>query len=196
MRKSFFIAIIAIITFVIFPTGSAFAQIADGTYSVPYSIKEAGNNNVSIADGYFNKPAKLIVKNGEQHVQMTINQADYVKSLSNSSVVSESGNTRVVQMKVNDLSQPVTLNMHVVVPEEVAGMPYDNHHKARAFFDVSGLDSSSGTSGNESESGVTATGDSVENPPTGDNTSIALYVTLLLASIVIFSVYRIRFAKN
>lgn len=198
MRKRFSIAIIAIlvtITLAFFPTGSAFAQLADGTYDLPYSVKEAGNNNVSIADGYFSKPAKLIVKNGEKHVQMTIKEANYVKSLSNTSVVSDNGNTRVVQMKVNDLSQPVSVSMHIVVPEEVAGMPYDHDHTARFVFDASGLGSNT-SSGNATESGAATTGDSVENPPTGDSTSIGLYVALLFGSIVVFSVYKLRFAKD
>lgn len=190
-------AIIAAIFLVIIPTNSAFA-IADGTYNVSYKVVEAGNNNVSIADGYFSKPAKLTVENGKNYVQMTLTDSDYIKSLSgpygNVTVVSEGNNTRVVKMQVGDLSQPVTMNMHIVVPEEIAGMKYDHHHTARAIFDVNGLGSASSNA--KEASGESTSGDTVENPPTGDQTSIALYITLLLASVALFTVYRLRFARN
>lgn len=200
MKKKLLMAltsIVAVIFLVAIPTNSAYA-IADGTYTVSYKVVEAGNNNVSIADGYFSKPAKLTVENGKNFVEMTLTDSDYIKSLSGPygavTVLSEGNNTRVVKMQVGDLSQPVMMNMHVVVPEEIAGMEYDNHHKARAVFDVSGLGSASSNEGTTSSGG--ASGEVVENPPTGDNTSIALYVTLILASVALFTVYRLRFARN
>lgn len=186
------------VSLTILPTGTTFAKIADGTYNVPFELKEAGNNNTSIADGYFSKPAKLTVENGVNYVQLTITNSEWVKSLSGpygaSTVVSDSpGNdSRTVKLQVGDLSQPVTMKMHVVVPEEVAGMKYDNHHTVRGIFNVSGIDSAGagvGTTGG-------STGESVENPPTGDSTPVALYVTLILSSIVVFTVYKFRFARN
>ncbi len=36
----------------------------------------------------------------------------------------------------------------------------------------------------------------VDNPPTGDNTPIGLYIGLLVGSIVLFAVYKFRFARN
>lgn len=199
MKKRFplFIAITAIIfSLAVWPTGVASAAIADGTYDIDYEIKEAGSNNTSIADGYFAKPAKLIVENGTNYVQLTVTSSEWIKSLSGPhgavDVISEdkANNKRVVKFKAGDISQPVTLKMHIVVPEKIAGMKYDNQHTARAVFDVSGL--GDGGAGAQSDSEKV-----VDNPPTGDNSSIALYVTLLVGSAAaIFIVRKLRPAQN
>lgn len=202
--------IILTLSLAVFPVGTVFADMADGTYDVPFELKEAGSDSTSIADGYFSKPAKLIVENGTSTVQLTITNSEWVKSLSGpqgaASVVSEdkSNDSRTVQMEVGDLSQPVTMNMHVVVPEEIAGMEYDNNHTVRGAFDVSGVPAKATpaqtndeekNADNQSEQPVAET-TAEENPPTGDRTSIGLYVALLLSSVVVFAIYRLRFARN
>lgn len=202
MRKRFsvvFTALILTLALVALPTGTAFANIADGTYQINYEMKESGSDNTSIADGYFMKPATLTVKDGVKHIQLTVTSSSMIKSLSAPSgpvnVVSEdeANETRTVKFQVGDLSQPVKMDMHIIVPD-IPEMPggYDMEHAARAVFDVSGLTAAG-------EEGATTSGDSGEevvNPPTGDSTPIALYVTLLLSSIAIFTVYKVRVAKN
>src|SRR5690625_4710534 len=188
-----------VMTLVFLPAGNASAAtFADGTYSVPFELKEAGNNNTSIADGYFSKPATLVVKNGVNYIQLTTTESEWVKSISGpnggSTVINESGNTRTVQLQVGDLSNPVNLKMHVVVPEDVAGMKYDHHHTVRAVFDVSGV--STATSGSSDTADQSGTGDAVENPQTGDTSSIGLYVVLLVSSIAVLAFYRLRLARN
>src|SRR5690625_7507396 len=122
-------------------------------------MKEAGNENTSIADGYFSKPATLTVKNGVKHIQLTVTSSSMVKSLSAPSgpvnVVSEDkGNeTRTVKFKVDDLSQPVNMEMHIVVPDL-----YDMTHTARADFDVSGLPAA-GSAESEKDSSKDSTDD-------------------------------------
>lgn len=210
--------IMALIGFLIFslaliiPTAGVAqaATFADGTYSVSFELKESGNNNTSIADGYFSKPATLIVKNGVNYIQLTTTKSDWVKSISGpkggATVISESGESRTVQFEAGDLSGLVNLNMHVVVPEEVAGMKYDNHHAVRAAFNVSGVPAASAGSNKEqttkpseeSQSGKSQAGDNaaVENPETGDTSSIGLYVILIIGSIVVFTFYRKRAARS
>src|SRR5690625_2285826 len=195
-------AIVLTITFIALPTGNVSAAIADGSYEIGYEMKEASSDNTSIADGYFSKPATLTVENGTQYIQLTVTSAEMVKSLSAPSgpvtVVSDSGDTRTVQFPVDDVSKPVTMQMHIVVPD-MPEMPggYDKTHSARAVFDVSGLDTAGSTATSEDTSDGEATaGGAEENPPTGDNTPIALYVTLLLASLAFFTVYKLRFARN
>lgn len=216
-------AIILTISIAVLPMHT-FADIADGTHKINYEMKEAGNENTSIADGYFSKPATLTVENGVKHIQLTVTSSSMVKSLSAPSgpvnVVSEDkGNeTRTVKFKVDDLSQPVNMEMHIVVPDL-----YDMTHTARADFDVSGLPAAGSaeskeessddgedeavTTGNndsgESENNGSekaeenGSGKAEENPPTGDNTSIVLYVLLLLgASAGIFAVWKLRPARN
>ncbi|MCZ2258575.1 NEAT domain-containing protein [Sporosarcina sp. G11-34] len=193
------------------------AKIADGTYKVNYEMKEAGNGNTSIADGYFSKPATLIVENGVQYIQLTLTSADMIKSLGTpagtASIISENkaNKTRTVKFKVNgDLSQPLNMDMHIVVPDL-----YDMKHTARAVFDVSGLKQAaapvkqkSADSGSEKnsnakesvESGTENDADAkevVENPKTGDDSPIALYALLLIGSaIALFAIRKLKPARN
>lgn len=139
--------LIAIILTIGFPVSEVQAKIADGTYDVNYEMKENSNNNTSIADGYFGKPAKLTVKDGNQKIRITLTGASMIKSLKSPngpvSVISDSGETRVVEFSVSgDLSKPLPMEMHITVPKEA--LPpngYDMTHTARAFFNVSGLPS-------------------------------------------------------
>jgi len=221
--KRTFIMFIAIITFSLFqfvsPNSEAHAvTYADGTYDISFEMKEAGSNNTSIADGYFTKPAKLVVKNGANYIQLTTNESDWIKSMSgpmgSATDVSESGNSRTVQFEVGDLSNPVNMNMHVVVPEEVAGMEYDHNHSVRVVFNAENIPAATNESAEESTEAkdeveqVTAGADDTaeknpkaddtteKNPKTGDTTPIGVYVFLLLASIAVLVIYETRFAKN
>lgn len=191
MKQKFLLsmmAIIALILLIFIPTN--YAEVSADSQEIPYKIVEAGSDSVSIADGYFVKPAKYTVENGKSYVQMTLRDAQYVKSLSGPygavQVISDDGNKRVVKMQVGDLSQPVTLKMHVVVPEEVAGMEYDHNHTARAIFDASGIkdstSSSQSTADNKKVDDKTIDDKTVDNPKTSDNTPLALYSVLMLGS--------------
>src|SRR5690625_1953599 len=108
-NKALIISLCSMILALVFlPVGNTFAAtFADGTYNIPYELKEAGNNNTSIADGYFSKPAKWVVKNGVSYIQLTTTESEWVKSISGpnggSTVVSESGNSRTGQLQVGDL---------------------------------------------------------------------------------------------
>ncbi len=136
-----------IILMISLPLNSAHAQIADGSYKVNYEMKENSSNNTSIADGYFASPASLTAKDGKQKIRLTVTGAEMIKSLSTPkgpvTVISDSGETRVVEFSVDgDLSKPLPMTMHIVVPKEL--LPpngYDMTHTARAFFNVSGLPS-------------------------------------------------------
>ena len=102
----------------------------------------------------------------------------------------------MVKFRVDgDLSQPVNMNMTINVPE----MNMENFQpSAQAVFDVSGLPQADSTpeqdAGDDSDE---ASGAAVENPPTGDNSSIALYALLLLGSgIALFVIWKLRPARN
>src|SRR5699024_3145707 len=107
-----FIGLALIFSLIALPVGTALAAYADGSYEISYEIKEAGNDNTSIEDGYFSKPATLTIEGGAQYIQLTLTSSDMIKSLSVEGtpvdVVSDSGDTRVVKFKVNgDLTKPV-----------------------------------------------------------------------------------------
>lgn len=193
----------AIILATFFVASPVSAQIADGTYKVNYEMKESGSANTSIADGYFTKPATLTVQNGVQYIQLTVTGSNYIKSLSTPtgpvSVVSENtaNQTRTVKFRVKgDLSQPLNMDMHIVVPDM-----YDMTHTARAVFNVSGLPQATSAGEQKSvESGSETSGniaETVENPKTGDNSPIGMYALLMLGSaIALFAIRKFRPVRN
>lgn len=209
------LATIALIfSLIALPANNVSAAFAEGTYDISYEVQEAGGGSVSIADGYFSKPAKLTVNGNSQSIQLTVTSADMIKSLSVQGtpvqVVSDSGDTRVVKFNVSDASKPVNMNMHVVVPDL-----YDTKHGAQAVFDVSGVPAKaseeipskdeektteeptpSKDNGTNNDSSKGESTEEVVNPPTGDNTPIALYLGLLIGSILVFALYKFRFARN
>lgn len=191
MKKRFSLSAVVtvlVLTLVFAPVDQASAQIADGTYQVSYEMKEANNNNTSIADGYFQKPATVTVSGGTATVQFTVTSADMVKGLSVSgssmNVVGESGDTRTYsfQTSVSNLSNPVSMGMHIIVPKGTPGLEagYDRQHTARAIFNVSGLSSGGGENNNEEAAG--STDKNAENPKTGDDSPIVLYTILLVGA--------------
>lgn len=210
IRFSFIATIALIFSLIALPTNNVAAAHANGTYDINYEIKEAGGGSTSIADGYFSKPAKLTVNDGNYTVQLTVTSADMIKSLSVGGspvqVVSDSGSTRVVKFSASNLSNPVNMKMHVVVPDL-----YDTEHGAQAVFDLSSVPAKSSEkdqskedeaptpnndNGNNNDSSKGGEQDEVVNPPTGDDTPLTLYIGLLIASILGFGLYKIRFARN
>ena len=182
-----FTAVIATVLLILVPTNGA--DVSANAQSVQFEIKEAGSNNTSIADGYFNKPAKYTVENGKHYVELTLDDPDgYLQSISGPYGGAQvSGST--LKLQIGDPNQPIPLSMHVVVPEDIIP-DYDHHHKARLV--LSGISSSSGSTDNS----ATAAAGAVENPPTGDSTPIATYVALIVAAVGVFVVYRLRVART
>ena len=175
-----FTAVIATVLLILVPTNGA--DVSANAQSVQFEIKEAGSNNTSIADGYFNKPAKYTVENGKHYVELTLDDPDgYLQSIS--------GPYGGAQVSGSTLKLQIPLSMHVVVPEDIIP-DYDHHHKARLV--LSGVSSSSGSTDNS----ATAAAGAVENPPTGDSTPIATYVALIVAAVGVFVVYRLRVART
>lgn len=115
-------------------------------------------------------------------------------------MLSEGDNTRTVKFKVGDISQPVTMNMHIVVPEEVAGMEYDNQHTARLVLNTGGLPQAGGDEKASDDGTAEANNETAkpeENPPTGDHSSILFYVMLLVGSAgAIFVLRKLRPTRN
>jgi heme-binding NEAT domain protein len=205
MRKRFplFIAITAMVLAVLLVVSPVSAQVADGTYEVPYEMKEDGTENTSIADGYFVTPANVTVENGTYHVQFTVTGIDYIESLtvpgSSIEIVGEDteNDTRTYRFSVNDLSQSIDMDMNIIVPDM-----YDMTHTAQAVFDISGLPDAGeaaeqGSDENEDEAGAGASGETVENPPTGDSSSMGLYALLMIGSgVALFAIWKLRPARD
>lgn len=199
MKRGFLLILISVLSLFTFIGTASANSIEDGTYKINYEMKEANSENTSIADGYFSKPATLTVKDGVQTIQLTVTSADMIKSLSTPngevSIVSEdeANKTRTVSFQVSgDLANPLPMDMHIVVPDL-----YDTTHTARAVFDVSGLAGSEADSGEKetSDDGAAVAKGAEENPPTGDESPLFIYVSLLVGAGALLIVSR-KFRVN
>lgn len=191
-------SLFAIMSFIL-PQSTAAASFQNGTYEVPYEIKEAGGSSTSIADGYFLKPAKITIENGTYYAQFTVKNAEWIKSVSgpygSATVVStdKANDRKVLKLQVSDITAPVDLSMHIVVPEDIAGMEYDNNHKAKAVFQTGNIPTAENNSSNN-ESGTTNNGNGNEsgddgstvapedNPKTGEEAPILLFALLFVGA--------------
>lgn len=221
---AFIMTFVCMLAFLVVPFGQASAKLADGTYDINYVIQKAENESASMANDYFEKPAKLVVKNGEMKVQVPMNHSAWITEFKapengnfvDAKVVSkdEAADKRTVEFKVDDLSKPLGVKIHVVVPSA----NYDHHYTIRFAFDanVKAVGGDNGvvaaTKNNDqaktdtqvkeektkvenkeanketNESGKT---EKTDNPKTGDEARIGFFAALLLVS----GVFLIRKAK-
>ncbi|EOR22312.1 Cell surface protein [Niallia nealsonii AAU1] len=112
--------------------------LKDGEYTVDYSVLHGTENEPSMADSYFTKPGKLIVKDGEIVAQVEM-QSENIKELQVQSqpvkIVSSNETTQVVEFPVKDIFNPVNARIHVVVES----INYDHWYDIRFQFDTSDL---------------------------------------------------------
>ncbi|MEI2401913.1 heme uptake protein IsdC [Niallia taxi] len=189
------------------------ASLADGEYSINYSVLRADSDSASMADGYFKKPAKLIVENGVHKVQVGISTSaitEFKVGGANVTEISKSGESSVVQFNMNSLNSPTAGEIHVIVEDQ----NYDHWYTIRFDFDESTAKalSSQTTSTASDETNTTSdtetaatsstvketTTEKVENPRTSDISEITIYTVLMIVSvgiIVISIVNRKKLAK-
>ncbi|TRZ35692.1 heme uptake protein IsdC [Niallia circulans] len=188
------------------------ASLADGEYSINYSVLRADSDSASMADGYFKKPAKLIVENGVHKVQVGISTSaitEFKVGGANVTEISKSGESSVVQFNVSSLNSPTAGEIHVIVEDQ----NYDHWYTIRFDFDEStanalssqttstASDATNTTSDTETAASSTAketTTEKVENPRTSDMSDITIYTVLMIVSvgiIVISIVNRKKLAK-
>ncbi len=125
------------------------ADLSDGTYVVDYEMLQAENDSVSIANDYFEKPAKLTIDKDGQYLQFTVNHAKWVQFLKSANgesfadvqVVSEDldNDKRVVAFKIDgDLTEPLLMQMHVIIKEMEPS--YDHKYSVRLKLDLETMD--------------------------------------------------------
>ncbi|WP_078379007.1 heme uptake protein IsdC [Sutcliffiella halmapala] len=185
-------------------------ELADGTYTINYTVLHSDNDSASIANDYWEKPAKITVNNGKMTMQMTINHSSWVKEFkvannggfSDVSVIStdSAADKRVVQFPVSNLASPLVSKIHVTV----ADINYDHGYTIRFSFDTNSIktvslaggttnssneNSSNATSSNGSNSssdqqtsGNSSKTTTTENPETSDTAMISVFVLLLVVS--------------
>ncbi|MES9693709.1 heme uptake protein IsdC [Bacillus toyonensis] len=224
---AFIMTFVCMLAFLVVPFGQASAKLADGTYNINYVIQKAENESASMANDYFEKPAKLVVKNGEMKVQVPMNHSAWITEFKapengnfvDAKVVSkdEAADKRTVEFKVDDLSKPLEVKIHVVVPSA----NYDHHYTIRFAFDanVKAVGGDNGvvaaTKNNDQaktdtqvkeektkvenkeankETNESGKAEKTDNPKTGDEARIGFFAALLLVSGV-FLIRKVKLNK-
>lgn len=124
-------------------------ELEDGLYSIEYAVLQADSDSVSIANDYFEKPASLIVLDGQQYVELVVNQSEWVKSLQAEAgqtfhdvqviALDEENNKRTVRFGVDgDVGEPVLMRMQVYIEELVP--TYDHQYTVKYVFDLDSLE--------------------------------------------------------
>lgn len=176
-----FIVLISVLSISQVNEVGAAAKYKDGEYSVPFTILKGDSDDRSMTNDYVTTPAKLIVKDGKNTIQIAIKNSSWWQFFklngADGTVISkdDGADTEVVQFVVDDLEQTVPSNIHVIVPD----IDYDNKYNIRFKFDTSNVATTS--VGENAPTNESAGKKEVEkNPPTGDHTPI-LFLTLMLA---------------
>lgn len=201
MRLSVFMAVFLLALMLPFSNAQA-AALKDGTYSVNYTVLKAEGNAVSMANDYWLKPAKVIVKNGNLTVQMTIKNSSWVTEFKvpgnggyvDTTVLStnKKANTRLVQFQAQSLSKPIKSKIHVTVKSA----DYDHDYTIQLKFDESSIKSLSSNNANQSAGAAesqqpskestnkadSSTTKQEENPQTGDTSQTGWLLVLVLCS--------------
>ncbi|SDZ23828.1 sortase B cell surface sorting signal [Evansella caseinilytica] len=117
-------------------------SLADGEYTVNFSVLKDGTEEVSVMDGYTEKPALLEAVEGKLFVNITLTNSDWIKefqvrqngSFVDAEVVSEDteNDTRVVRFEVSNLTDKLDAYTHVVIPF----INYDNYYTVQFLFDA------------------------------------------------------------
>lgn len=123
----------------------ASAELADGTYTIDYTVMHATDPSASIANDYWEKPATLHVKNGEITAEMKLNHSSWIVAFqtptnggfADVAVVSEDegADTRVVQFPLEGIDDMTEAKIHVIVPD----IDYDHHYTIRFDFNENSL---------------------------------------------------------
>ncbi|RGL37532.1 cell surface protein [Paenibacillus polymyxa] len=153
LKKVMLTVLMAALVFVVlapFSANQANAALPNGTYQLPYTVYKDGTTEPSYMDtnGYVKKPATLIVTNGQYKVRVAITKSAWVTEFKtqqngqyvNATVISTSGDTRIVEFPVSNFAQKLNVKLHVSVPKEyTGGIPYDHDYVVQFQFDDSDI---------------------------------------------------------
>lgn len=122
-----------VLSFLLLPQ-AIHALEADGEYTIGFNIMHADKRNASIAEGYWDQPAKLIVQDGRICVRTTINKHAWVTGFAtryNGTMtdvktisVDEGANERLTEFQIANVTDLVESHVSVTIDE----MNYDHSY--------------------------------------------------------------------
>ncbi len=121
------------------------AEQPERSYQVDFKVLKDGTDEVSAADQYVQKPAKVTVEGGVGYAEVTLLKSGWIAAfeveqdgkLQAAPVVGqdEDADTRTVKFRVDNIREKI--NARFVV--EVSAMNYKGEYSAQLLFDTSGM---------------------------------------------------------
>ena len=213
MKKLLFQFVIVTFMFLLIgiplPQEQTLAESSKETYSIDYEVLQGDSGSVSIANDYFEKPATLIVENGEQHIQITVNHSEWIKELQtplgksfvDMDIISENKDedTQVVTFKVEqELSKPIEFKMHILI--ESMEPVYDHRYTAQFDFDdetmekIENVKSNSETVDDGTTKDLAEKSQETQEKPakTNQNTVVVSIIVLVVVAVLVILFLRKR----
>lgn len=189
----FFVAVLCCLMAIVHLPEAQATELSDGTYLVEYEMLQADKDSVSIANDYFEKPATMTVNDGAQYIQFTVNRSEWVQVLAAADgdsfvdvdVVSDDpeNDQRVVAFKVDgDISQPVFMQMHVVIKDMEPA--YDHKYTVRLNFDVETMQET------DEPAVVLSSSEAKLKTDEGTGNNVILYILIAVLAVVIVVIAR------
>ncbi|AST96365.1 NEAT domain-containing protein [Shouchella clausii] len=119
-------------------------DLANGRYEIDFTFLKDGTEDVSVMDGYTEKPATLYVKDGEFTVDLTLLHSSWYEDLKIAGerpevvLTDEEADKRVVRFPVNNIAEKTNAWVHIVV-KGIPGFEYDNEYNTQLAFDVNSI---------------------------------------------------------
>lgn len=203
------VALIAMVSWMAL-SGTTFA--ADGGKDLNYEVLKNNTSDTSIANDYFEKPAKVVEKGGKKYIQITVNHSHWITNFTfdgakEANVSEDKGkDMRTAEFPLNQESGEIKGTIKVDIDEEVNGKPFSYHHDYKITYKLGGAaspatksDTPTGTDGGASASSTDKAsggpgsanpdkpGEKVENPQTAAGTSPFLYIVPSIALVLLIS---------
>lgn len=131
-------ALFVMMLLLLFVPQPANAEHVNGEYTIEFNILHADKRNASIAEGYWNQPATVYIKDGDIRVQTTINKhawvtafaVSYKGTMSEVKTISidEEANIRVTEFPIANFTDLVESNVSVTIEE------IDYEHSYTMYF--------------------------------------------------------------
>ncbi|MGE6855785.1 NEAT domain-containing protein [Bacillus sp. FSL K6-2841] len=121
------------------------AQLKDGVYKLPFSMKKADKDELSRMNDYVVSPATLVVKNGRHFVSYTVKNSSAITSFQVGSggkfeetlvaKTDQKSDTRVIQYEAKSLSTAQAARVKIDIP----AANYHEQYDVKLIYDTKGI---------------------------------------------------------
>lgn len=121
------------------------AQLKDGVYKLPFSMKKADKDELSRMNDYVVSPATLVVKNGRHFVSYTVKNSSAITSFqvgtggkfeeTHVAKTDEKADTRVIQYEAKSLSGAQAARVKIDIP----AANYHEQYDVKIVYDTKGI---------------------------------------------------------